>query len=211
MTIKKYTLTQTTIYLIIYFSPLLLKPFNPTNQFSIAFTTVSYLAGAGLLIFFSSSLTETPKIETQQTPPTKVIAWGIYGLFLAFLAQFATGIIEQLLWQTGQSQNTQNIAQLIRHSPFFLMAVSIAGPIMEEFIFRRSLIIFLSQYMTTLIAAIISSVLFALVHVDGHLLVYFSLGMVFYFLYNKTGNIWAPIITHCLMNFCVMLIQLTVA
>lgn len=211
MTINKYFVTQCSLYLLIFFSPLLLQPFKPSNALSINFTTFSYLIGAGLLIYFSQSLAETPIVEKKTTTTGKqVIIWGIYGLFLVFITQIAAGSIERLIWDSGQSQNTQNIAQLIRSSPFFLIAVSIAGPIMEEFIFRRSIIAFLSQYMAPIIAAIISSLLFAVVHADGHLLVYFSIGMVFYFLYQKTGSIWTSIIAHCSMNFFVMLLQLAI-
>lgn len=210
MTINKYFITQSLIYLSIFFSPLLLQPFSPSSNLSINFTTISYLLGAGLLIYFSHSLEETPVVEKKAVSHNQIILWGIYGLFLAFLTQMAAGTIDRLLWDSGQSQNTLNIAQLIRSSPFFLMAVSIAGPIMEEFIFRRSIIAFLSQYLAPIIAAIISSLLFAVVHADGHLLVYFSIGMVFYFLYRKTGSIWTPIIAHCSMNFCVLLLQLVV-
>lgn len=213
MTITKYFISQCSLYLLVYFSPLLLLPFKPSSNLSINFTTISYLIGAGLLIFFSHSLKEVPAVEQKAltTPRKEIILWGVYGLFLAFLTQIIAGSIDRLLWDSGQSQNTLNIAQLIRSSPFFLIAVSIAGPIMEELIFRRSLISFLSQYVTPILAAIISSLLFALVHADGHLLVYFSMAMVFYFLYQKTGSIWTSIIAHCAMNFIVMLLQLNLS
>lgn len=211
MTIKHYFFSQSSLYLVIFFSPLFLQPFNPSDSFRIIFTTISYLIGAGLMIYFSPSLREVPVVEQKTVSSQKaILIWGIYGLFLAFLAQFVAGSIDRFFWESGQSQNTANIAQLIRSSPFFLIAVSIAGPIMEEFIFRRSLIGFLSQYLPPIIGALISSVLFAFVHADGHLLVYFSMGMVFYYLYQKTGSIWTSIIAHCAMNFCVMLLQFTI-
>lgn len=211
MTIKKYVSIQSLFYLFIYFSPILLVPFNLSKGFTINFTTVSYFIGALFLIVFNQALKKRPLIERRapQTRTSVIILWGVIGVFLAFLTQMMAFQIESIFGNTDLSQNTQTIVNLIKQSPFFFLAVSIAGPIMEEFIFRRGIIGFLSEYLPLMVSAIISSVLFALVHADGHLLVYFSMGMVFYFLYQKTGSIWTSIIAHCSMNFLVMILQLS--
>lgn len=211
MKLTKHFAIQALIYLMIFFSPLLLSFGQPTQNQQIVFTAFSYIVGAGIMIYFNSYLVELPKIEVKKinTPLVTIIKWGIYGTLIAFTTQIAASLIEQLYVPTSQSANTITITQMVRQSPFFLIAVTIAGPIMEEFIFRRGLIGLLSQWIAPLFAGIGSSLLFAVVHNDGHLLLYFSMGMAFYFLYQKTGSIWTSIIAHCSMNFLVMVIQLT--
>jgi len=62
--------------------------------------------------------------------------------------------------------------------------------------------------MNTWLAFVISSLLFAIAHFDGHILLYFSLGMFFSLLYYVTGNIWTSIIAHAGMNALVVIVSL---
>ncbi|OSP65982.1 hypothetical protein EFP6CTSP_04145 [Enterococcus faecium] len=60
------------------------------------------------------------------------------------------------------------------------------------------------------VGAVISSLLFAFAHNDGHLLIYFFLGFFFSLEYKATGRIWTSMITHVGMNTLVVLVQLAV-
>lgn len=213
MSLKKYTIATLLGYTLIFFSPIIAIPLNLTAQQSITLTAGSYFLGAGLLLFFNNRLKEVPPIEKKSGnfPISKVILWGLLGIPLAFFAQTFANLLEQLLFHTvPESENTQNIVELIKTAPIFMIAVSIAGPIMEEFVFRKAITGFLSKYISSLLAGITSSFLFALAHADGHILVYFAMGMTFYYLYQKTGSIWTSIVTHCCMNGLVMLLQLSI-
>ena len=57
-------------------------------------------------------------------------------------------------------------------------------------------------------AALLSSLIFAIVHNDPqHLLMYITMGLVFAFLYVKTKRIIVPIIVHAAMNSLVIFAQ----
>ena len=210
MSLKKYLTVNLLTYCLIFFAPLLALPLKFNQQQVIMFSAATYVIGAGIMIYLSPKLTETPVIERGKNLPFKqVIKIGLIGIILAFFSQTVAGMVEQLfIGATPESENTENIMQMIKMSPIFILTVSIAGPIMEEFIFRRAITGVLSNYITPLLAACFSSFLFAIAHADGHILVYFAMGMALYYLYQLTGNIWTSIITHCCMNTLVIVIQL---
>jgi len=89
-------------------------------------------------------------------------------------------------------------------------AIAIFTPILEELIFRAGLYRFFKSRMSSVPAAILSSVIFALLH-DAPAS-YFPLtlfGCVLCFAYEKTGRIASPMIIHALFNantlFCLFL------
>lgn len=213
MTIKKSALTDIAIYLLVLFSPVFLVRLLHlrTQQSVVSLSTLLYVLGAGTMIYLYHKRTELTLWE--QTPRWKNPLWvpllGITGIFLAIIAQGLAFQLESFLFGTEPtSQNTESILTLIVENPAFLIPTAIAGPIMEEFVFRRSLTSIFNQYLGFWIAAIISSALFSLAHADGHFLVYFSMGMVFSLLYKLTGKIWTSIIAHTGMNAIVVIIQL---
>ena len=99
---------------------------------------------------------------------------------------------------------------MILKAPAFILATTIAGPIMEEFVFRRSILGIVEKYTNFWVGAVISSLLFAFAHNDGHLLIYFFLGFFFSLQYKTTGRIWTSMITHVGMNTLVVIVQLAI-
>ena len=95
-----------------------------------------------------------------------------------------------------------------------LIIASIIAPISEEIFFRFFVFLGLKNLFPNnknILAAIISSIFFALIHIEpGSYLVTFTLGLGFCWLYIKTKNILIPIFTHSLHNTVsvIMVIQL---
>ena len=138
-----------------------------------------------------------------------VLIWGIVGIFIALFAQNIASIIEvQLLGSSMESENTQMLVEVVRNYPIFILLIGVAGPVMEEFVFRKAIFGMLIEKTGGIGAAVISSLIFAFIHFDGLLLLYSSMGFVFSWLYFKTKNIWTPIIAHCLMNTLAVLANL---
>ena len=95
-----------------------------------------------------------------------------------------------------------------------LIIASIIAPISEEIFFRFFVFLGLKNLFPNnknILAAIISSIFFALIHIEpGSYLVTFILGIAFCWLYIRTKNILIPIFTHSLHNTVsvIMVIQL---
>lgn len=215
MSLKKYSFASIFCYGLIFLSPLILSSIGIVHTVTdvITATTIAYILGAIVLAFFYFKQNEPLPLEaaipSASTP--KIILYGFVGIFIALILQALAVTLETLLFgNSAPSENTQNIIQMILDAPAFLIATTVAGPVMEEFVFRRSILGIVGKYTNFWIGAIVSSLLFAFAHNDGHLLIYFFLGFFFSLQYKATGRIWTSMITHVGMNTLVVVVQIAV-
>lgn len=211
MSIKKISLLSIAIYLLVFFSPLILALFS--SSLLVPGATLAYILGSALMIMLYFKGNELPLAEgsAKLTSPVFIFLLGISGIFLALILQGVIFSVESIF--TGvppSSENTEKIISVILQNPIFILATAIGGPIMEEFVFRRSIIGLLQPYSGFWISAGISSAIFSVAHQDGHFFVYFGMGFFFAVLYKLTGKIWTSIIAHCGMNALVILAQLAI-
>ena len=200
MTEKKYSFITIFTYGLVLFSPVLFQSLLKAGpSLIIQLTTLTYFLGAILMIFYRIK-SKTFGLETRQKNLLITIVIGIVGI--------PASLILQMLRQSVASQNTQNIVQLIMNNMIFILATTIAGPIMEEFVFRRAIFGSLEKRFGFFLPALLSSALFAFAHNDGHYLLYAGLGCLFCGMYRYSGRIWTSMITHVGMNLLVILTQL---
>ena len=103
--------------------------------------------------------------------PIFIFLLGVSGIFIAMLIQGVTFAIEvAITGEQATSQNTQAIVAVILANPLFILATTIGGPIMEEFVFRYAFIHLIQPFTNFWIAATVSSAIFSLAHADGHFL-----------------------------------------
>lgn len=211
MSLSKNTLWTSFFFLLALTSPIFFKAMSFSAHQITNLTAVMYILSAIILVFINQKTSKSQTLSKQPDKWSQVVLIGVSGIFISWFLQVVLSLIEIYLFNQPQgSQNTQEITQLIKSAPFFIIAVTIAGPIMEEFVFRFSLINFLNQKLNLWLSATISSVIFAVLHGDGHYLVYTGLGFFFFLLYKKTGSLLTSIITHAGMNTLVILAQLTI-
>lgn len=215
MSLKKYSFLSIFCYGLIFISPLILASIGLVKSTSelITATAVMYILGAVILAIFYFKQREPLAIESavKKASAPKIVIYGLVGIFVALILQSIAVMLESVLFgKATPSENTQNIIQMIMEAPAFILATTVAGPIMEEFVFRRSILGIISRYSNFWVGAVISSLLFAFAHNDGHLLIYFFLGFFFSLEYKATGRIWTSMITHVGMNTLVVLVQLAV-
>lgn len=177
---------------------------------SIYWSVLSFAAGIVIVLWLLK-----PEMQFQ-TPREAagaggIIGWSVLGIILAFLAQGLAATIEMEVFGIDPgSENTQGIMNMARAVPIFVALPAIFAPILEEIIFRKIIFGSLYKKMNFFFAAIVSSVIFAVIHWDFlHLLVYTAMGFVFAFLYVQTKRILVPIIVHAGMNTLVVLAQLS--
>ena len=210
MSLKKYSFLSIFCYGLIFISPLILASIGLVKSTSelITATAVMYILGAVVLAIFYFKQREPLAIESavKKASAPKIVIYGLVGIFVALILQSIAVMLESVLFgKATPSENTQNIIQMIMEAPAFILATTVAGPIMEEFVFRRSILGIISRYSNFWVGAVISSLLFAFAHNDGHLLIYFFLGFFFSLEYKATGRI-----SHVGMNTLVVLVQLAV-
>ncbi|NKC66671.1 type II CAAX endopeptidase family protein [Vagococcus fluvialis] len=210
MSINKNTLWTVFAYACVLMSPAFFSklPFIPNTMLA-NLTAVMYILGAIILTAINVKTNKSGTLSEKKDDYGLIVSLGLIAIVGSYFLQMIVVLIEVFVFKMPiESENTQNIAAIIRNSPFFMLAVMIGGPIMEEFVFRFSIINFLNQKLNIWVSAIISSFLFAAIHNDGHYLRYGSLGFLFFLVYKKTGSLLTAIIAHAGMNSFVVILQL---
>jgi uncharacterized protein len=127
----------------------------------------------------------------------------IGSLVMAVVANGGAALIEALLHSTHDQQAVVMLMQL--HDPrllaaFALFAIAVA-PIMEETIFRVFLFNATRRYFGFWVGAIVSGLCFGIAHGDPIAALPLALGgVILAFVYYRTGNAFASMITHGLFN-----------
>lgn len=178
---------------------------------------IAFIIGAAICIWLHTKHTNPNRIERgpQSSVPLTVV-WVVAGLFIAFIAQAVSAMINVgLLGNPLESANTEMIMGMIQDNIWIIFAVAVFGPIIEEFVFRRAIfgeiyeVIPGPKVVAFFVAAILSGFVFALAHLDfTHIIVYMGMSFAFSFLYVISGRILVPILVHMLMNGTVVLFQL---
>ena len=205
------------IYALAQFLPLVLAQtpiFNRLSGMALAragvYTQVILFILAAILIIFLHFKIKNPTNLEQEHKESKryIIPWAVLGFFIVMLYQVIVGVIN--IWIFGQPQqspNTQRIMAVAKQLPIFIILISVVGPILEEYVFRK--VFFGELYdrikgnriIAFLIASIVSSLLFALAHNDiKFILIYFGMGMILSLAYTLTKRISVPILIHMFQN-----------
>lgn len=130
-----------------------------------------------------------------------LMAGGTVGIVLV------AGVIQVGLGQLGIEFATHNVAERAREEGATLLLVAVGAAFLaqglgEELLFRNGVQKFLTEEFTPLVAIVISSLIFASVHVSayrgafGSLLVVFTLSVLLGYLYYRSQNILVPIVIH---------------
>ena len=84
---------------------------------------------------------------------------------------------------------------------------SIATPLVEEMMFRGLLFAALAQWLPAWLAALISSLVFALWHQEPYRVIPLTImGLGLAYIYYRSGTLWAPIAAHALNNWLALTI-----
>lgn len=181
------------------------------------YTQVILFVIAALLIIWLNSIIKNPTALERgyKEPKRYILPWALLGFVVVMIYQMVASLITMwLVGQPQQSPNTERIMAIAKQLPVFILLISIVGPILEEYIFRK--VIFGEIYnkikgnriVAFLIASIVSSILFAIAHNDiKFFFIYFGMGMLFSLAYVLTRRIAVPIIIHMLQNGFVVAVQ----
>jgi membrane protease YdiL (CAAX protease family) len=141
----------------------------------------------------------------------KIGAMGVLALLTAiggfFMAAMLGGVMTVILESLGFEVSPQEVVDTFQNTESLFqrmllgcMAVLLA-PIVEEILFRGVLYSVMRQYLPGVWAVWGSSLFFGLVHANKVSLIPLTcLAVILIRLYEKTGNLWAPIMAHAFFN-----------
>ncbi len=178
-----------------------------SRAFYILATYVAIAIGGLLVLFFSirSFLPLAKDWFRFNVLQASWISWGFGGYFVALPLVILISIINQQFWQgRGGSNPILSIALENRDTvalTIFFITASVAAPIFEEIMFRGFLLPSLTRYVSVTNAIVLSSLLFALAHLNlSEVLPLATLGMVLGFVYTRSRNLLSSILLHSLWN-----------
>lgn len=193
MTKKKRYGIYVTALLIAIITPIAGFGLNPLTRYSII-TLV--LAGAGL-IYRKHAYNDTPP-----APDTKTL-----GLFISLITLIAIcGQVAMYYISTIHTDNAHDaVRETISNSPpaITLLYMFLIAPVCEEIIFRGVGYPLLRHKFSPWVAAVLTSLVFALLH--GNItqgVTAFAISIPLCFLYEKTGRVAPGIAAHMLANMC---------
>ncbi|WP_311407924.1 CPBP family intramembrane glutamic endopeptidase [Liquorilactobacillus uvarum] len=209
MNLKNNSLLLTLTYLISMSIPNVLLSFFKDNNIYYSAATLCSLIGMLAMIFFNTKYSFNNIVMSKKIHSFAVIAWGVTGMVTALILQRISFFIETSFFhQSIVSQNTTETLTVLNHYPYYIFFVVLAAPIMEELVFRKVLFGNLGTLIGPVGSALISSTLFSIAHQDGHFLTYVIMGLVFCFIYAKTGKIISSMLSHVLLNTLIVVLSL---
>ncbi|ANZ32930.1 intramembrane glutamic endopeptidase MroQ [Staphylococcus carnosus] len=187
-----------------------------------SYTQVGLMIAAAIIVLWMNAHVKNPTYLDNAPDKIKrryIIPWAIVGLIVVLIYQVIASLINQFVFKVDQpSPNTTGIMRMIQDAPIFIVLVTIAGPLLEEFVFRKVIFgnIFEklkgNKVIRFIIAATVSSALFATAHNDpSFIIIYFGMGFILSGFYVYSKRIAVPICIHILMNSYVVVIQLLFA
>jgi len=192
--------------------PILIVTFNMGLEEAIIYWNIFSFTIATIILLFLLKQDMLEGSGKDAASISQTILWSMIGVFLAFSSQIFASFIEvEVLGIEPGSKNTAEIMELTRSIPLFMIVPTLLAPFLEEIVFRKIIFGALYQRLNFFIAALLSSLIFGIIHGEPqHLLIYSTMGFVFAFLYLKTKRIIVPIFAHAAMNSITVFVQYSI-
>ena len=179
---------------------------------------ISLIAAAITFVAYLVFLKNIFKDDFQRLFRSKKTLYYIFGgAALMYVANIAFSVVYSMVGISGSSENQAILEELITINPLVMMLpVAILIPVIEEVLFRGVLLEIFEKRFSVLAGAVISSLMFASLHVPdvGSLIflpIYFILGLILALLYLKSGkNILVAIIAHVINNSIVVIAMIMI-
>ena len=138
-----------------------------------------------------------------------VLTGWLFLILMTVFFGFISGMLRQFVGLDGQGLNQSNIQSTFQEQPLLIAVFAcVIGPLVEELIFRQTLLRYLRKSLPTWLSIFIAGLAFALTHMHSLDLSewvgavgYLGAGLAFSIIYVKEKeNIYYPLLVHMLSN-----------
>jgi uncharacterized protein len=138
----------------------------------------------------------------------QVLRHVLYTYLTLIVVNFLLGLVTNL----ETSENQQIIMETFKQAPYYIVFVAVIfAPIVEEILFRGIIYRAMRFFKFRYLAVLTSSFLFGLIHIYEPILngrfedawfifIYMAIGLFMCIIYEKSGDILAPILLHMVYN-----------
>lgn len=186
-----------------------MQTFSP--QLSVYITAIAALCTVPLLYYYYKESVVQPMSHTiVRKQQKRLLLWALPIVLLASILSIGLNLILAQIPVMQQSQGFEQTAN-VQYSvslPIGLLIFGVLMPVVEELMFRGVLYNRIKQSFGTLIAVVLSALIFGLYHGNVVQFVYATiLGLVMALLYEKFQMLLAPILFHCSANIVVYIVS----
>ena len=144
-----------------------------------------------------------------------ILTGWLFLILMTVFFGFISGMLRQFVGLDGQGLNQSNIQSTFQEQPLLIAVFAcVIGPLVEELIFRQTLLRYLRKSLPTWLSIFIAGLAFALTHMHSLDLSewvgavgYLGAGLAFSIIYVKEKeNIYYPLLVHMLGNSLVLII-----
>ena len=155
--------------------------YNQSHNFYLVETIIGILCML-VIVYLNHRFSFKNKLEHKTIKLKSILLWSILGMVSALIIQIGLSRIESGLFHfSSYSANTNLLLEIVHHYPYYILVPGIVAPVMEELIFRK--------------------VLF------GNFLIYASIGLLFCYIYYRTGTIITSTFSHIFLNLFIILLS----
>ena len=138
-----------------------------------------------------------------------VLTGWLFLFLMTVVFEFVSEMLKQFFGLVGQGLNQSNIQSTFQEQPILIAVFAcVIGPLVEELIFRQTLLRYLRKSLPTWLSIFIAGLAFALTHMHSLDLSewvgavgYLGAGLAFLIIYVKEKeNIYYPLLIHILSN-----------
>ena len=138
-----------------------------------------------------------------------ILTGWLFLILMTVFFGFISGMLRQFVGLDGQGLNQSNIQSTFQEQPLLIAVFAcVIGPLVEELIFRQTLLRYLRKSLPTWLSIFIAGLAFALTHMHSLDLSewigavgYLGAGLAFSIIYVKEKeNIYYPLLVHMLSN-----------
>jgi len=138
-----------------------------------------------------------------------VLTGWLFLFLMTVVFEFVSEMLKQFFGLVGQGLNQSNIQSTFQEQPILIAVFAcVIGPLVEELIFRQTLLRYLRKSLPTWLSIFIAGLAFALTHMHSldlsewvGVVGYLGAGLAFSIIYVKEKeNIYYPLLVHMLSN-----------
>lgn len=192
-------------YILLYFSnyalePLFMNVFHFTVGESNAYGRVLGYAIACIIIVLLMKK-DLKKTDTA-SPRGTAIKWFALGIPIYFIALLLYVGVSVIIFNIEPgSSHSDTIKNKVLSYPLTVLNVIFFAPILEEIVTKKIILDTLRKHVNVYVSCLLTSLLFASLHMELSSMIPYTLtGLVFSFLYVKTGRLMVPILVHMTIN-----------
>ena len=185
-----------------YLFPSYRNPLSPNHEGYVHVIWVCIFVGLLLLGCALLQKLLKARLPALKALPSIALRWGAL-LGISFLIAVAYGIILNIVGHFAPDARQAVIRSFTPDTKLYagILTMSVMAPVAEELVFRGLLMSKLRRYSNVWTAVILSSILFGLWHRNlGQLFPTFCMGIIFSWVYLRTGKLRHAMVVHSLSN-----------